>query len=88
MRSVHSDRDIVSTSHLSAALNDEGGYEYDGHDSEPEEESVELVGVAEWRFREVLLRYLHVGHREQRLRGGLFSFLACCFLQSTSADRY
>ena len=48
LRGVDSDRDVLSTGHLTAALNDEGGYEYGRHDTEPEEESVELVGVGEW----------------------------------------
>lgn len=55
LRGVDSDRDFFSTGHLSAALNDEGGNEYGRHDTEPEEESVELVGVGEWRFCKVLL---------------------------------
>ena len=69
LRGVDSNRDVLSTGHLSAALNDEGSYEYGGHDTEPEEESVELVGVGEWRFCKVLLRYLHIGHRDERLSG-------------------
>ena len=55
LRGVDCDWDILSTSHLTATLDDEGGYEYGGHDAEPEEESVELSGVGEWRFCKVLL---------------------------------
>ena len=71
-RGVDSGRDVISASHFTAALYDEGGYEYDGHDAEPKEESVELGGVSKWRFCKVLLRYLHIGHWVQRLRGGFF----------------